>query len=262
MRQAIYNVIKQSDDSSRFNKLYDYFICAVAFMSIIPLMFKREYYLFDVMDTITVYILFADYVFRWMTFDKKIKKGNMSFLLYPFTPYALIDLLSLLPSLGMVNQSFRVLRMLRIFKILRYSKSFNYILHAFEKEKNTLYSVLVLALGYIFVSALIMFSYEPDTFSDFFAALYWATTALTTVGYGDVYPKTDIGRLISMISSLFGIAVIALPAGIITASFVDEIDAEKAAAASSREAAKSAEDKDGSVIDRIIEKRTEADKDE
>ncbi len=253
MRQVIYDVIKQSNSNDRTNKLYDYFICIVAFFSIIPLMSKRDFEIFHVMDTVTVYILFADYVFRWMTYDLRIKKGNMSFLLYPFMPYSLLDLLSLLPSLGLVSQSFRVLRMLRIFKILRYSKSFNYILHAFEKEKNTLSSVLILALGYIFVSALIMFSYEPETFSDFFAALYWATTALTTVGYGDVYPKTDIGRLISMISSLFGIAVIALPAGIITASFVDEINMEKEAAAEADE---------GSKIDRIIEKRMEADDDE
>ncbi len=254
MRQIIYDIIKQSDSNDGSGRIYDIFICIVASISIIPLMFKREFEIFGLMDTVTVYILFADYVFRWMTYDMKIKKGNKSFLIYPFMPYSILDLVSLLPSLGLVNQSFRVLRMLRIFKILRYSKSFNYILHAFEKERNTLYSVLILALGYIFVSALVMFSYEPDTFSDFFAALYWATTALTTVGYGDVYPKTDIGRLISMISSLFGIAVIALPAGIITASFVDEINAEKEAAAEA--------EKDSSKIDRIIEKRMEADKDE
>lgn len=257
MRQVIYNIIKKSDsDDNNINKLYDYFICAVAFVSIIPLMFKRELPSFSLIDKVTIYILFADYVFRWITYDMKLKKGNLSFLIYPVTPYALIDLLSLLPSLGMVNQSFRVLRMLRIFKILSYSKSFNYILHAFEKEKNTLYSVLVLALGYIFVSALIMFSYEPSTFSDFFAALYWATTALTTVGYGDVYPKTDIGRLISMISSLFGIAVIALPAGIITASFVDEINAGK------EEASAEKDNKDESIVNSIDEKKMEADKDE
>ncbi len=81
------------------------------------------------------------------------------------------------------------------------------------------------------VSALAMFAYEPDTFDSFFHALYWATTALTTVGYGDVYPVTDVGKLISMVSSLFGIAVIAMPAGIITSSFMEEISRDKEAAA-------------------------------
>ncbi|MEG0214985.1 MAG: potassium channel family protein, partial [Hungatella sp.] len=83
-------------------------------------------------------------------------------------------------------------------------------------------SVLVIAVAYIFISALIMFCYEPDTFEDFFESLYWATTALTTVGYGDIYPVSIVGRLISMISSVFGIAVIALPAGVVTSGFMNE----------------------------------------
>ncbi|MEG0115428.1 MAG: potassium channel family protein, partial [Hydrogenoanaerobacterium sp.] len=81
----------------------------------------------------------------------------------------------------------------------------------------------IIAISYIFVSALAMFCYEPDTFDSFFDALYWATTALTTVGYGDVYPLTHVGQFISMASSLFGIAVIALPAGVITGGFMEEI---------------------------------------
>lgn len=117
--------------------------------------------------------------------------------------------------------------MFRITKLFRYSKNFSYIANVFEKEKHTLMSVLAIALGYIFVSALAMFSYEPETFDSFFDALYWATTALTTVGYGDVYPTTQIGQLISMVSSIFGIAVIALPAGIVTGGFLEEINKRK-----------------------------------
>lgn len=68
-----------------------------------------------------------------------------------------------------------------------------------------------------------MFNAENDSFNNFFEALYWATTALTTVGYGDIYPKTMLGRIISMITSIFGIAVIALPSGVITANIVREL---------------------------------------
>jgi voltage-gated potassium channel len=76
-----------------------------------------------------------------------------------------------------------------------------------------------------------MFNVEPRvnpetgvvTFRDFFDALYWATVTLTTVGYGDLTPVTDIGRLVSMLSSLFGVAVIALPSGVITASYLEEL---------------------------------------
>lgn len=78
-----------------------------------------------------------------------------------------------------------------------------------------------LALGYIVISALIVFQVEPQTFDNFFNAIYWATVSLTTVGYGDIYPTTEIGKVISMLSSFFGIAVVALPAGIIVAGYTE-----------------------------------------
>ena len=64
---------------------------------------------------------------------------------------------------------------------------------------------------------------EPDSFNTFFDAIYWATVSLTTVGYGDIYPVTAIGRVVTMLSSFFGIAIIALPAGVITAGYMSEI---------------------------------------
>lgn len=103
------------------------------------------------------------------------------------------------------------------------------------KERQVLSSVLVLALLYIFVTALILFNVEPHinpytgqpTFRSFFDALYWATVTLTTVGYGDMCPVTDVGHFVSMLSSLFGIAVIALPSGVITARYLDELRRKK-----------------------------------
>ena len=79
-------------------------------------------------------------------------------------------------------------------------------------------------MAYIFVSALVIFNVEADSFNTFFDAIYWATVSLTTVGYGDIYPVTTAGRIITMISSLFGIAVVALPAGIITAGYMEIIE--------------------------------------
>lgn len=68
-----------------------------------------------------------------------------------------------------------------------------------------------------------MFNVEPETYNNFFDAIYWATVSLTTVGYGDIYAVSVIGKVITMISSLFGIAIVALPAGIITAGYMEEI---------------------------------------
>jgi len=80
---------------------------------------------------------------------------------------------------------------------------------------------------YIIVSALIIFNIEGDSFATFFDAIYWATVSLTTVGYGDIYPVTTAGRIITMISSIFGIAIVALPAGILTAGYMDALNKEK-----------------------------------
>ena len=100
------------------------------------------------------------------------------------------------------------------------------------REQNSLFewfdkvsvTVFWIAVFYILLTALIMFNVEESVmFEDFFDALYWATTTLTTVGYGDICPSTDIGRFISMLSAILGVAVIALPSGVITASYLDEL---------------------------------------
>lgn len=77
------------------------------------------------------------------------------------------------------------------------------------------------------MSALVIFNVEPESFDTFFDAVYWATVSLTTVGYGDIYPVTKIGRVVTMFSSLFGIAIIALPASLLTAGFMQELNNEK-----------------------------------
>jgi voltage-gated potassium channel len=83
-----------------------------------------------------------------------------------------------------------------------------------------------LAIAYIIISALIIFNIEPDSFGTFFDAVYWATVSLTTMGYGDIYPVTSIGRIVTMVSAIFGIAIVALPAGIITAGYMHEITSD------------------------------------
>ena len=230
MRERTYEIISKEQSYDPASHFYDLYIMVLAFCSVIPLMFRNpqgmDALVLSKLETITVFLLLFDYILRWMTHDYRTGKHTpWAFIIYPFTPLAIIDILSILPSLGLLPQSFMILRLFRLTKILEYSTSCRHIVDVFKKQGRTLFSVLVIAVFYIFLSALIMFVEEPpDTFNNFFHALYWATTALTTVGYGDVYPVTDLGRLISMISSLFGIAVIALPAGIVTAGFVDAID--------------------------------------
>ena len=236
MRERIFNIVQRARPGDVVSHAYDVFIVAVAFLSIVPLMFRPQdmtpqmAVVLNMIDVVTVYLLFLDYILRWMTHDFKVGKagklgkgGWRVFARYPFTPLAIIDMLAILPSLGVLPESLKFLRVLRVTKMFRYSKNLTIVANVFRAQRNTLLSVLAVALMYIFVSGLVMFVNEPNTFDNFFDALYWATTALTTVGYGDVYPVTDLGKFISMASSLFGIAVIALPAGIITGGFLEQV---------------------------------------
>lgn len=104
---------------------------------------------------------------------------------------------------------------------MKKSKSFSVITEVIRRERSVLGVVCLIAIGYIFLTALIVFNVEPDTFDSFFDAIYWACVSLTTVGYGDLYPISTLGRAIAMLSSLVGIAIIALPAGIITGGYID-----------------------------------------
>lgn len=114
-----------------------------------------------------------------------------------------------------------------MFKAFRYSKSFSIIAKVIQKSKDALIAVCTLAIGYILISALVIFNVETQSFDTFFDAVYWATVSLTTVGYGDLYPVTTTGRIVTMISSIFGIAVVALPAGIITAGYMEALSETK-----------------------------------
>ena len=121
----------------------------------------------------------------------------------------------------------RLFRIFRALKLIRYSKTMIIIANVIRKVKSQLMAVLILIIVYIFVSAMLIFQLEPNLFNNFFDALYWATISITTIGYGDISPVTPIGRLITMCSALVGVAVIALPSGIITAAYMTEITKTK-----------------------------------
>lgn len=225
-RFKLYNIIN-SDNLTLWGKLYDVFMIIIIILSLLPLVFKEQTAFLISLDKITVSIFIIDYVLRWITADFKYdEKSIKSFLRYPFSAMAIIDLLSILPSLNIIGSAFkafrltrlfRAFRVFRVFRIIRYSKAINLLLVVIKKSKYSLCVVGGLAIVYILTSALIIF----NTYYD---AVYWATVSLTTVGYGDLYPITTVGRTIAMLSSFLGIAIVALPAGIITAEYVQAIN--------------------------------------
>ena len=231
MRQRIYHVLEDAESDNKVSQIYNRFMLVCIVVSMIPLCFKQTNLLFSLMGKITVSVFIFDYILRWITADYKFRESRKAaFLKYPFSVYAIVDLLSILPSLTTLNSGFKLFRLFRLNKafktlrLLRYSKSFHLILSVIKRERQALMAVCILSGGYILLSALIMFQVEPESFKTFFDAIYWAVVTLTTVGYGDLYPVSDIGRVVSMISSVMGIAIVALPTGIITAGYMSELN--------------------------------------
>ena len=234
-RSRIYDTIETGRDSV-ISKIYDWAMLFFIVISIIPLAFREQNIWFEWFDKVSVSIFIIDYLLRWMTADYRMPERPkwVAFLTYPFTAFAIVDLLSILPSVLVVNKALKLFRITRLFKIMRvfkfirYSKNVQILFKVLRKERHILFTVFWIALFYILITALIMFNVDESAmFEDFFDALYWATTTLTTVGYGDIYPSTDIGRVISMLSAILGVAVIALPSGVITASYLEELRGSK-----------------------------------
>lgn len=224
------------DNETKLNTIYNIFMMLIIIISVIPLAFKQNNIAFEIIDKVTVSVFILDYILRWITAKEKYQKGFLSYVKYPFSFMAIIDLVSILPSFTFIASGyrlfklFRLIRTLKVFrtlKMFRYSKNVAIIVNVIKKQKNALITVFGMSVGYILISALIVFNVEPNTFNNFFEAIYWATISLTTVGYGDVYPVTDAGRIVTMLSSFVGIAIAALPAGIITAGYMDELKSDK-----------------------------------
>ena len=154
---------------------------------------------------------------------------------YVFSAYGLIDLISILPFFlnqlvkvdGRFLRILRLFRLTRIFKLGRGSSSLKLFIKALNGVKNELKFTLFLSLLAILFSASAIYYLEheaqPEKFSSITESIWWATVSLATVGYGDVYPVTAGGKIFASIISLIGIGIVAIPTGIISASFVEEI---------------------------------------
>lgn len=226
---------------NRLSKVYDGIMLFAIIIGIIPLMFRMQPRLFLYFDVISCCCFILDYFLRWVKYQFHSQNRWKAFFYYPFTPMAIVDMLSILPTVNLLVPTFklarlsRLLKILRVIKFIRYFEPLEIILSVIKKQRKILYTVFSLAIFYIFITAMIMFNAEEDInpqtggflFENFFDAFYWAACTLTTVGYGDLYPISNIGRIISIISSLVGIAIIALPSGIITAGYMEELKERK-----------------------------------
>lgn len=231
---------------SKADKFINIFIITLIVLNVIAVMVEtidpiHDKYLafFDWFDRISVAIFTIEYVLRvWScTNDPKYKGSIKGRLKYMLTPGALIDLLAFLPSYiyGIVDfdlRALRILRLLRFFRLFRltaYTRSAQMIFNVFKSRINELLLSLVLVLFLIIIASCLLYFAEhlhpenKDKFTSIPATLWWAVVTLTTTGYGDMYPVTTIGKILAGTIMLTGVAFFALPAGIITAGFLEEI---------------------------------------
>ncbi len=233
-KRRIYEVIEVSSLGDVSSRAYDKLMTVGIIVGLVPLTFKSNNIYSIIIDFIVSILFVIDYIARIYTADYKMGyKHYRAYIAYIFTPLAIFDFLSILPIFYIffptwtIISLFRLFRIFRVLKLVRYSKTMIIIANVVRKVKSQLLAVLLLIIVYIFVSAMLIFQLEPNLFDTFFDALYWATISITTIGYGDISPITPVGRLITMISALVGMAVIALPTGIITAAYMAEITKKK-----------------------------------
>lgn len=241
MRKRLYDFIKSPAGGKSKTTVYDYFMMIVIIVSLFPLTYKPDaepYWIYYVEHVcITVFII--DYVLRWLVADYEYPHLRFPFLQYFYQPMAILDIVSILPGILvtityhhpefmtlMLLRLSRLARVLRSVKMLEYSHSCTVLRAVIKNSVRPLKAVVALTVSYIVIAALIIFHIEPG-FADFFEALYWATVSLTIVGYGDLVPTTTLGRFVTMVSSLMGVAVVALPSGIVTAGYMRVLDEEE-----------------------------------
>lgn len=224
-RRQIFDIIEPLSKKHEASKYYDWMMVVVTLLSFVPLVFHDEEVLpLIFINVICTVVFVVDYLARFITADYHYGKESVgSFVRYPLSPLALIDLVVILSVATSINSGFRLLRVMRLLHVVRifqHSRSLQIIKIVIKRAARPLMFVASIALIYIFMVAAVMFSEEPELFPNFVDALYWAVMTLATIGYGDIVPATELGRAITMISAVMGVAVFALPTSVITAEYV------------------------------------------
>lgn len=238
MKKKVFNIIQIGDKSNPLSRLFDIFIAVVICANILVTFlqtFDELSFLFPafhVIEVITILIFCVEYILRIWTADylypdKSEFRSRLRFLI---SFDGIIDLLTILPFFflsGMVI--FRMLRVARIFHLFRLNArydSFNVITTVLYEKRNQIISSVFIVLVLMLASSLCMYSVEhdsqPEVFRNAFSGIWWSMSTLLTVGYGDIYPITTLGRIMAICIAYLGVGAVAIPTGIISAGFVEQ----------------------------------------
>lgn len=238
LKEKIFNIIQIGDKSNRISRLFDIFI-TVTIVSNIMVTFlltfqqlKNLFPLFKGIEYVTVIIFCAEYILRIWTAEllypgmRKVK-ARLKFLV---SFDGIVDLLTIVPVFFLSGfVIFRMLRVARIFHLFRLNAkydSFNVITTVLYEKRNQIISSVFIVLILMLASSLCMYSVEhdaqPDVFRNAFSGIWWSMSTLLTVGYGDIYPITTLGRVMAICIAYLGVGAVAIPTGIISAGFVEQ----------------------------------------
>lgn len=248
IKKRVFEIISKAEDGDRASEIFDWSIMILIALSVISIIlesfvsiYDKYHLIFQVFEIITVVVFTIEYLLRIWTADLLFPESNHPHLKYIFSFMAVIDLLAILPFyLPFISADlrflrmmrlFRLFRLLRVFKLGRYFEALQIIVKVIKTSGPQLVMSVVICFFVMLFSAIIMYTVEnpvqPEQFPNVISSLWWAICTLTTVGYGDVYPITHVGRFFASLISLVGIGIIAIPTGIIAAGFNQVITREK-----------------------------------
>ncbi len=247
-KEKVYSLLHPEIGDTRLDKVINFFIIILIALNVIaviletvPYFYDRYQEFFHYFDIVSVAFFTIEYVLRvWScNHEPRYKHSIYGRLKYMLSPAALIDLLAILPFyintvIGLdlrILRIFRLLRFFRLFRLTSYMKATKMVTNVFKNNVNELLLSLLLAIFLIIISSSLVYFAEhlaqPEKFRSIPDTIWWSVITLTTVGYGDMIPITIAGKVFTGFILVAGIAIFALPAGIITAGFLEEIRKRK-----------------------------------
>lgn len=247
IRKRTWEIVEAAKSGDTASRTFDITILALIFLNVIAVIVgsvqsvqERWGTFLNVFEVFSVAVFTVEYIARlWScTIDPRFSGRIHGRFRHAFRAMSIIDLLAILPFylpfLGIDLRSLRVLRLLRILRVAkagRYYSSLNLIKHVFQKKKEELILTSALMGLLLVVSSSVLYYCEnaaqPNAFSSIPATMWWAIETLTTVGYGDMYPVTLLGKFCASIIAVLGVGMFALPTGILGAGFVEAIQKHK-----------------------------------
>jgi voltage-gated potassium channel len=250
IENALYYLVREKDEVGNWptiSRMFNYFLMALILLSVGEMAletdietYKAYQKYFDSFDYFTVIVFTIEYVIRILTahlvHDTPGKNRREKIWHYVTSPAGIVDLLSILPFYlsGIDTRMLRMLRLMRffrVFKITRYNDSVKDIVEVIKDKRSEIGVIMGLIIIIMIISSFLMFYAENkdnnEAFPNVLSCLWWAVVTMTTIGYGDVYPITVMGKIIASIMALLGIGLVAMPTGIISAGFLEKVNEKK-----------------------------------